>query len=543
MRRIALALSLLVAALSLGSTASFAFDYNGSPVASLLAQHATAQINQQIAAGWRPTSIEYVGSTAGVPFYRVNYVQNTGSHYKQVKFLGSVTGSTLDSAVAAGYHVEDVALVGDKWSAILIRNTASTQRTTLYFGNWTAGDVEDWLHDNPTWRLLDLDRNSNGNFTGVYLQNLGPAAASWGWSPGMTWDQIGAWANANGQRVIDLDRRTDGLYTVVFAQRNAGQRYYYFGNRTFDQVLAFLGGYGLRVQTISETKVGSTPRFSGVAVNNVFGQAARIADLKGSEHNGVQGFYVERVGGPRVVDLNASRAMHPSSTIKALLHYTAIWDTPTSQLNTRTLGGQSMTNVLSTMMLDSNNTSANIVLDTYGSTILETLGRACCGMTTTTQIRNRFGTGGPYTNPAFTETTLVDLGGIYRAVQTGRLDATKTAYFRNNMLNETRAFPWENVFQSVRSEIGISTSRYNDFRSRVRSLLKAGSNEQNGTNGYWSIAGVLRLPNRSGNVVVSRDWLFGHFVNGSTIDYRQEGWDVTAELLREQIREAMLTFK
>lgn len=526
-----------------------AFDYNGSPVGSLLLSHNRVQIESQIAAGWRPTSIELESTVGSLGIYRVNYVQNVGSHAQQVKFLGEVASSTIDSWRNAGWRVEDIEVVGSKLSAILVGNL-TVPRTTLHFWGWTASGIESWLSTNPSYRLLDLDRYPSGGserYAGVFLRNTGSAAVGgWGWSPRMSWSEIGSWASANGMRVIDLDRRPDGYYTVVFAQRLAGQRYYYFGNRSMDSVLAFLGGYGLRVQNIAETTVDGTKRYSGVAVNNVGAQAARLADRYGDQHNGVQGYYLEQVGSGRIVDLNAERSMHPSSTIKILLHFTAINDTSTASLNTRLLGGFPLPTVLSLMMWNSDNAMANRVLDAYGPSFLELIGQALCGMSPTTQIRNRFGTGGPYGNDSVTTTTLVDLGRIYRTIQGGYFNATKDSFLRANMLNETRSAPWNAVMQSVRGEIGISTTNYNDYVSRVRSILKAGSNSSDGVQGYWSIAGVVRLPVKGSaggtSVIRGRDYLFGHYVNASSVDY-DDGWNATAELLREQIKETMSTFK
>jgi hypothetical protein len=166
-------------------------------------------------------------------------------------------------------------------------------------------------------------------------------------------------------------------------------------------------------------------------------------------------------------------------------------------------------------------------------------------MSQVTQLRNRFGTGGPYGNDQITETTLADFGILYAAIQNGVLGATKTAWLRSNMNNETRSFPWSPTLTSVKNSIGITASKYNTWAGYLRSINKAGSNaDSNNINGYWSVAGVITLPFKSGATVTLRHFLFGHYVNRSTITYDNANpWKIVAELLREQIQASMTTFK
>ena len=532
-----------------GCISAFGYDYNGTPVGSWIVTHSTTQIKQAIVDGWRPTSIETESVVGPMGFYRVNYVRNSGSHFMDVRFEGEKTGAQVDAIRNSGWRIEDVAVAGTsngtRLAGIYIRNNVSP-RTTLFFWGWTSTAIGNWLNANPTYRMLDLDRytNSDGTrYAGVFIRNTGAAFVSgWGWSPAMSWDQVGSWASQNGMRVIDLDRHPSGNYAVVFAKRLANQRYFYFGNRTMTELLDFLGNRGLRAQTISETTVNGTARYSGTAINNVGAQAARLADLVPNSHNGIQGYYVKEIGGSTIVDIHGTRSMHPSSTIKVLLHFTGVYQTATNQLGTRKLSNIPLQQVHSLMMWNSNNTMANLCLDSYGEVYAETVGRTICGMSTTTNFRNRFGTGGPYGNDSITTTTLADLGKLYTTVENGYFNTTKNTWFRNNMLNNTNAGGFNSTINSVRSQLGISTTKYNDWVNRIRYLYKAGNNsDDNGVNGYWSIAGSISLPFKNGNLVTTKKYVYGHYVNKSTINY--SGWTATAETIREQIKASMTTFK
>lgn len=531
--------------LAIGMVQAYAYDYNGTPVGSWLTAHTTSQIKQAISQGWRPTSIELEALAGNNGIYRVNYIQNVGSHYLQCRFEGEQTSAQIDAIRNAGWRIEDVSVVGSKLAGIFIKNT-TLPKTTLYFYGWTSSQIQTWLNGNSTYRVLDLDRytaSSTTKYSGVFLKNTGNGFTSaWGWHPSMTWDQVGNYASANSLRVIDLDRQDSGNYAVVFAKRESGQRYFYFGNRTMAQVLDFLGNRGLRVQTISTTMDNGTARYSGSAVNNVNAQSARLADYAAGLHNGIQGYYVKEIGGATLANIQATRSMHPSSTIKVLLHFTGVNDTATNALGTKKLSGIPMQQVHSKMMWNSDNTMANLCLDTYGELHSEAIGHTLAGMSDVTNFRNRFGTGGPYGNPQITTTTLVDLGNLYTTVENGFFNSTKDTWFRSNMLNNSNSNLFGTVLANIKSQIGITTSKYNSWLSKLRYIYKAGSNsDSNNINGYWSIAGSISLPIKSGDVYLTKKYVFGHYVNASTISYA--GGSAAAETMREQIKASMLTFK
>lgn len=529
-------------------TAALAYDYNGTPTGALIHVHTTAQIKAQIAAGWRPTSISLEGIVPGV--YRVCYVQNTGSHAMPVRFEGEQTLAQINAIRSAGWRLEDIEVTGARYAGIFIRNTFRPA-DTLWFAGATSGNIQTWLNGNPGWRLLDLDRypvSGGERYSGVYIRNAGNGAVpAWGWFPNHSLSVINAWAQANNMRVIDLDWGSNGFYSAVLRRRLPGERIYWLAPVHSSRVLETLDGMGLRAVTMTSRATNNGTYYTMTCVNNVSPQAARLADLPWGKHNGYQGFYVREVSETNpIVSLNGTRAMHPSSSIKALIHYVGAWRTPAGELNTRLVAGLPMVTLHRAMMYNSDNPSSNTLMDAYSILVLETVAHSLLGMSQTTQIRNRFGTGGPYGNPNnYTETTLADFSRLYAAIQNSALGATKTAWMRSNMLNETRAFPWSTVIGQVRSEIGISTARYNDWRGRLRSVLKAGNNaDSNDVNGYWSIAGVLTLPFKGSTTVVNKHFTFGHFVNRSTVSYTgTQANAIVGEMLREQIRQSMLTFR
>jgi len=535
-----------LAALALTATIAAAEDYNGNLAGHLIYRHNTAQIKNMISDGWRPTSIGYESSVNNLGYFRVAYVKNTGSHYKEVRFEGDVSEASITAVRNAGWRIEDIEYQGaSKFAGIFIRNLVAP-RTTLWFAGSTAAAVSNWLAANPTYRLLEIDRSGTGaneRYSGVYVRNVGPAyVPRKGWYPDATMTTINNWATANDMRVVDLDQGDTGRYTAVFEPAEAGQRYYWFSAASFNRCLELLQGMGLRAVTINPRIANGQLTYTMCTVNNANAQSARLADMAFSTHTGFQGFYVQRVGSASMsVDLNANRPFHPSSSIKALFHYTGAATTTVPMLNTRMISGQTMVSRHNNMMMNSDNPDANLLMDTYTIPVIENIAHNSLGMSQVTQLRNRMGTGGPYGNDQINETTLVDMGKLYQAIQGNRLGVAKTNWMQNNMLNQTNSGPWNAVINDERSDSGISNSEYQDWLGRVRYVLKAGSNSSGNITGYWSVCGVMTLPFKSGNVVTNRPYVFGHFVNRSSIDY-VPGWTMTGELLREQIRASMDTF-
>lgn len=536
-----------LAALALSATIAATEDYNGSPAGHLIYRHNTTQIKGMISDGWRPTSIGYESTVNNAGYFRVAYVRNSGSHYRECRFEGDASEATIQAVRNAGWRIEDIEFQGSsRFAGIFIRNLVNP-RTTLWFAGSTSSSMSSWLAANPTYRLLEIDRSgtgSNERFSGVYVRNTGAAyVPRAGWYPDATMTTINNWATANDMRVVDLDQGDSGRYAAVFEPAEAGERYYWFNAASMTRCLEILQGMGLRAVTIAPRISGGQLTYAMTTVNNANAQAARLADLAFPNHNGFQGFYVQRVGSASMsVDLNANRTFHPSSSIKALFHYTGASLTAANQLNTRMISGQTMVSRHNNMMMNSDNADANLLMDTYTIPTIENIAHNSLGMSQVTQLRNRMGTGGPYGNDAINETTLVDMGLLYEAIQGNRLGVTKTNWMQNNMLNQNNSGPWNNVINAERVTTGLSGDEYQDWLNRLRYVLKAGSNSSdNDITGYWSVCGVMTLPFRSGASVTNRPYVFGHFVNRSGINYTQ-GWNMTAEILREQIRASMETF-
>jgi Beta-lactamase enzyme family len=534
-------------ALTTISAFATAEDYNGNLTGHLIYRHSTSQIKAMIADGWRPTSIGYESSVNGAGYFRVAYVQNTGSHYKECRFEGDATEASIQAVRNAGWRIEDIEFQGaSRFAGIFIRNSVNP-RTTLWFAGHTAQSVANWLQANPTYRLLEIDRSGTGaneRFSGVYIRNTGAGYVSGsGWYTDATLTTILNWADANDMRVVDLDQGDTGRYAAVLEKGLPGQRYYCFSAASMTRCLEILEGMGLRAVQINPRISNGQLTYTMTTVNNANAQSARLADFCFPNHNGYQGFYVQRVGSVTTdVGLNHQRSFYPSSAIKTLIHYTGAATTATTSLNTRLISGQTMLSRHRNMMFNSDNPDSNLLMLTYTIPTIESYAHSSLGMSQVTQLNNQFGFGGPYGDPPYNATTLVDMGKLYSAIRGNFLGVTKSNWLMTNMKNQGTSDEFDSTFTDERTRVGLSATEYSDWRSRVLYIYKGGNSADpnSGANGYWTVCGVMTLPFKGGSLIANRPYLFGHFVNRSTEDY--SGFATMRELLREQIRASMQTF-
>jgi hypothetical protein len=530
----------------LAASTSLAFDYNGAPAGYAWGTAETgATIALRVTQNWRPTSIETVtpGSTASK--YKVVYVKNEGSHLQTCKFVYNQTPAQLNALRGSGWRVEDLAVLKGgsdvRVSAILIRNVTNP-KNTLWFRDHTTAQLTTLL--GSTYRLLDLERDggtdSNPRFAGVVIDNTGANKKPWGWMPNHTFDQVKSWANANNMRVIDLQNTPNDKYCAVFVRKAAGDRTQMIvtSDNAFELACTSLG---MRMQTLNQS-LRFTNRYTGIAVNNVNTQTARIADriyaVSGEYRVGA---YVSQVGGGTPVFLRADQSFYPASAIKVLIHARALKMVPLNELETYKIGNRKFKDIDQNMMYNSNNPDTFTLNSHFGTDAINAYGRNVLGTTTATWIASHYGNAPP-AGEFNAAATLVDMGNIYRNVSWA-LGTTKFAKFREWMLNDSNSSAFTTEFANVKAELGLSTTKFNNWKSKVTFMLKAGNYGEGNRNVNFVNCGRISLPHKSGSSYQWNSFVFGHFVE-LAYDYKTStGWSISANMLNEQIKASMNTFK
>lgn len=563
-----------VALAAITATSAFGFDHNDDAVASRTQFGPASDFANLPATLSRPTGIT-VGDTQGPTTYTsVNIVSNVGSHYKQFDVKWDQTKAQVDALAAnSAFRIQDVEVYrksGVKRYAVLAYGVSTDPAQTKWFDERTLDQLKADL-DAYDGRLLDLDVayvDGVALFSGVMPKNTGDDAIGWYWKTNITWEEVGQFVGDHDTRLVDLCQRPNGRYAAVFWTDHAGA-YRYFGERTFDSALKSAAYYGMRIQSMNLTYVNGQARYSGVLVNTKNALTRKIGSLMRQTTDGDVGCYLRRLATPNVsqavlADLQEDSLFHPSSTNKVFFHATAIWNTPTLQLGTRLIPVWDdhtnpdhsndvstptlLPNVLNLMMMNSNNPRANACLDFFTPNGIEAVIQNNFGVSNRTQFTSRYGVQAPYTSPTPSTTTLTDLGMVYERVRT-QFSAAKLAFFRANMLNQNNAGSNNGInamVQQERASLGLTTPQWDAWRATAGWTAKAGSNSDPVTDftGFSSIAGWFQLPFRSRTgTVVNQEYVFGNWLNGAKNLNTLGSWNTAAELLRDEVRASMMTFK
>jgi hypothetical protein len=283
----------------------------------------------------------------------------------------------------AGERVVDVSVdsaIPLRFSAVLVQNTGIHART----GGWSYGseaDVTSAIKANQG-RLIDLEPytvNGQRRFAFVWVRNTGDAGKAWYWNYDLTVEQVVAAINkykirlvdlasyvVGGQRrysyvgivnqgvdarawwwyvnvtpqfvqqkaqehrarLIDVERPSAGLMTVIM-QRNdekAYSRHVY--DYTLTDLLRFQASNGIRITDLEAYVKNGQPRYAASLLDNATAENRRIRSIWRSSTmanapNGTDawfGIYAKEVKGPVDVGLAHTSPYQPLSVLKLVPH-------------------------------------------------------------------------------------------------------------------------------------------------------------------------------------------------------------------------------
>lgn len=541
--------------------AAFAFDFNQDPIGSVTRTDAASYISATIVpSGLRPTSISVPYNVGNDPLITATWVQNTGSHHKTFLLQFDRTEAQVDAIQNNGWHIEDVEGYfkgNQKFYAVLAYAASDQPNQSKWFHDLTAAQLQ---AEYTAWsgRIADLDVRKvlNTNYyTGVMRKNTGAYKMGWYWHTAANFDDIAPFLGAKNARVVDICEREDGLYAVAYWTDQATYRY--VKARSYSEIIKTAAYYGYRIENINMTVRQNQNWYTGVIVNTKNALTTKIGNLLRSTCDGKVGAYLKQVDGDVLADLQENELFYPASTMKVLMHATAIWTTPTANLNTRlipvwdnhtsnnhaneTPTQTALPAVVNPMMINSSNQMANACLDFWGMEGTEQICRGNFGMSMKTQIRNKLGLGGPYELDSFNEATLTDLGAVYENVHK-KFNPTKRSFFKTNMLNDINSSTFLAVAVQERDKLGMTGVQFNQWRASWEWMAKAGTIPFNNTSGYASIAGWLKLPYKGRAGVTTKAYTFGIFKDDCTVNTLSI-WTAGGELIRDQINESLATFK
>lgn len=517
-----------------------------------------ATINARIAEGFRPIDIEVV-STAPYRF-AVSMVRNQGDYRRgSSHWYFDKTGDEIKALLAQhSARIVDLEIYwvgGEKrYAAVMVNDTGADDKAWWYYSQISYEDLGDKLTENSA-RLIDLDTyvvDGTRYFSAVMIRNTGMEAKGWWWYTNLTADGIREKLTEHRARIVDIEPRSEGRFAVVL-EPVAGRHWSWHVDVDYDNLQRLIGNWGGRVADIERYTVGGATRYAVVLLNNSNPAETTTADYlrPNLESNGSFGFYLRRRGGPVLADRRSTTSVYPASTIKALQHAYAMSEVDAGRRNLTDLVTvyenasqscadthtghtgvrRSLSSSLRRMMESSNNQDTNAIQEFFGGGSAST-GRSRimsfvrneAGVGTGTQLVHKLGCGGASNNPS-NLITLNDMANLYDAVAAGTLfdDDTREDFY--DLMLEGRFI---DAIIDAEAPAGVNTAT---FKAGVVMAHKAGSVPD-----HQSVAGWVRLPTATGN----REYVYGLYTE---LGDANSVWTGASELLRQEIRSALATFR
>ncbi len=590
-RRLAVLAATLVLTLGLAAPASAADDRDSTAITGWwqLSYASLTDVNNRVTAGYRLIDIEVV--QASPLRFAATFVANTGSYAKSWWwYYGQTSSELLAKASANGARLIDVEAYsttsGTRYVGAMVKKTGADNKAWWWWtgsSTFIASKVSEL-----NARIIDLDRTPSGLITAVMIRNTGSDAKSWWYYYSRTAAQVTALLSSNNARLIDIERTSTGNFDVVM-YRKSGEAWWWYYGYSGQELLDKANQNGARVIDIE--RYGSL--YAGVLLENASSETRRVNELMRSavSGSGFWGQHLKRVGSGTISSINATRVFEPASMIKGIFAVKTINDYEESSLKdlidldtdeVTWYTGQSgscptgtgattdtVTTVLMSMLQPSDNRATNAIVTNFGgragmNSFADAIGSP--NISTNHLIGCGSGPDGAVENP--NTMTLVDSGNLYERASNGTLlGAAAFAKLRSVMLSgdngtgllsrvlgiiQGRAASGAN--ESVASEataVGLSAADRIAFRNRVKMSWKAGSYglDAPGPPGlyyHWTMGGWISIPfqNTTSGAVTDRKYVFGWYTNESSTNAgAQLAWDRGAEVLRQLIHDAMVTWK
>lgn len=507
--------------------------------------HTATQVQQRIADGWRPVSIQLRADNK----FDVTYVRNEGKHKLPVSFVHNMTEVQFTSYLGTSRRPVDIevrfTLGGNYISAICADNTGANYRRTRWIAAAAEANVRS-LATNENLHPIDLEKVyfSTPLYSAVLTENR-REDNGWIWLPNATSGDVNGMVSGQSMRVQDVQPLEGNRFNAIVLPHNG--RKGWFLNASIDWLENAAGNTGSRVEVARWIEVNGVKRFSGTLVNNVNAVTTRVGDLLRSQTDGDIGLYCKQVGGPEIANLQAGRPFYPSSTIKILVGVHAVRTTAIGQfpnININVQGVQtSLHTAMARMLQNSDNDDTNGLINYYNRSAIETTAHNVIGISNETHLNQLLGGSQPWTKNPPNVGTLYDFGRVYtRLLDNVDTTAAQTSYLYTRMLNDTNSGNVVAVLQSIctteGAAVGLTPAQINTYVSKIKYRYKAGNNGVTMT----SSAGSIEIPYRFLFWELTKRYVFGSFTNYNTFNPGPSPTTIALECLREELRSNMKTY-
>jgi hypothetical protein len=523
----------------------------------------------------RLTDIQVESAT---PTFTVVMVKNSGAYQSAWWWFYGLTEADVNTQLAnhAARPISISAYAtssGVRYAVVMVQNAGANLRASWWY-HGTASFIATQLTTNHA-RLINVSPYPGGGYVGIMVDNAA-SPLSWWWYVGKSTTAINTYLAANHARLIDLSRNDNGTYNAVM-YANTSTRWFWFYGVSPTSALNKANQRGARILDATSWLVNGVKHQAVIMVDDLNALAEQLWNVIGPKvDSGSYGFYLKQVGvSGNLAALEATKQYEPASALKVLyhaksIHAESLGESTDAQLITyhyhnladpkdgdicpddyATTTTTNLKNADILMMQNSDNRMTRGILEKYGKTAM--LNYASSLGLTSTQINHNIGCGTPHN-----KTTLVDLGKVYEQFQNGTVTSNPTwqANFRVRMLTESNYSPFRAsicpVVDQEATSLGLSASTATSFCDAITWVSKGGSYQYGTTFPYgvsWGSVSLTGLPFNASGSAAPRYYVFGEFVDGTTIDTQAEADSINGaratlylEAMRPYIRSALKTW-
>jgi hypothetical protein len=283
-------------------------------------------------AGERVVNVQ-VASTSPLLFTAV-MVKNIGPYARTGGWsYGSEADVTnkLNAEQARLIDLEPYTVNGQRrFAYVWVKNTSDAAKGWHWNYDLTLDGVTDEINKYGV-RLIDLDTyvvNGQRRYSYIGIANQGVDGRAWWWYPDVTPQFVQQKVQENHARLIDIERPSAGLMTVIMERNdeNAYSRHVY--DYTLRDLLRFQASNSLRIIDLEEYVKNGNVRYAASLIENATPENQRIRGIWRSStmanapsgSDAWFGIYAKEVGGPVDVGLAQSMTFQPLSVLKLAPH-------------------------------------------------------------------------------------------------------------------------------------------------------------------------------------------------------------------------------
>ena len=527
------------------------------------------EVGARVEEGYRLAEIDVI--SANPLRFSVVMVQNQGAFETPWWWYYDLTQERLDELLAQNQarllDFDAYVVNGEVRFAVIMGLNTGAYYKPWWYAYGSSGFISNIATENDA-RIVELDEytfDGQQRYAAVLIANQGEDQRAWWHYYNVTSADALAYARDHSAQIHSVVGLGSGRVSVVMARSPSA--WWFYAGLSSREVYERVKRNGARLVDFNSYQVNGRTLYAAAMVNNLNAPGARMSNLLRTGVNGGElGAYLKRVNGEVLVNYNAYDVFEPASSIKTLHLLTAMLRVDRGTLGLDDLipycGGitgsscpvayddcrvpqmRPVRELASEMMQVSSNTATQSFRALLGEAEINQSG-VDVGMRDSL-VQHRIGCGSDPSgdfglNSAPNQLTLRDIGVLHEAVVNGALTDPTQSFFWSAMTNNIGFI--DAIIDEEAAALGLDDRTISAFKRGVSTARKGGSYNSAGLV-YRSGTGLLRLPFKCGAEEYIQEYVFGVFVNlADGVDSDFSTWEMSGEVSREEIREALSTWR